>query len=176
MIVVLMPGSTRQERTLTERGSVATETDDRAGVARQIVDNSSYLTLATADADGRPWATPVWFTHDRYTDFLWVSRPDTRHSRNIAARPETAIVIFDSSAPVGTGQGVYLDARAEQVPDAEVEPALAIFSAPHEAAGRAAWRLSDVTGPAQFRLYRARALRHELLDKHDHRVRVDLGP
>ena len=32
--------------------------------ARRIIDANSYMTLATADADGRPWATPVWFAPD----------------------------------------------------------------------------------------------------------------
>jgi nitroimidazol reductase NimA-like FMN-containing flavoprotein (pyridoxamine 5'-phosphate oxidase superfamily) len=58
---------------------------------RGIVDANRYLTLATADGDGRPWATPVWYAHEGYTDFLWVSRPEARHSRNLVRRPEIAI-------------------------------------------------------------------------------------
>ncbi len=33
---------------------------------RAIVDGHWYMTLATADASGRPWASPVWFAHDGY--------------------------------------------------------------------------------------------------------------
>ena len=32
-----------------------------ARVATAIVDASSYMTLATADHEGRPWASPTWF-------------------------------------------------------------------------------------------------------------------
>ena len=43
--------------------------------ARAIVDANSYMTLATADADGAPWASPVWFAHEQYETFLWMSQP-----------------------------------------------------------------------------------------------------
>ena len=58
-----------------------------AAVARAIVDEIAYMTIASAGDDGRPWASPVWFAHAGYAEFVWVSRSDTRHSRNLAARP-----------------------------------------------------------------------------------------
>jgi nitroimidazol reductase NimA-like FMN-containing flavoprotein (pyridoxamine 5'-phosphate oxidase superfamily) len=140
-------------------------------LARAIIDGNSYLTLATADAGGRPWATPVWFAHDRYTDFLWLSRPTTRHSANIAARPEVAIVVFDSTVPINQGRAVYVEAVADGVPAAEVEGALRVFSARSVADGGSDYP----TEPDGFRLYRARAVTHYVLDEHDSRVRVDLG-
>ena len=94
--------------------------------AHEIIDAARYMVLATADEDGVPWASPVWFAPDGYTRFLWVSREDTRHSRNLAVRPQLSIVIFDSSAPIGTGEGVYMDAIAEQI--GEPEEAIGIFS------------------------------------------------
>jgi nitroimidazol reductase NimA-like FMN-containing flavoprotein (pyridoxamine 5'-phosphate oxidase superfamily) len=59
-----------------------------ADVVRAIVDANRYMTLATADEDGRPWASPVWFATIDRRELFWVSRPDARHSRNIAERPE----------------------------------------------------------------------------------------
>jgi hypothetical protein len=41
-----------------------------------------------------------------YREFFWVSSPDSTHSRNLAGRPDVSIVIFDSSVPISTGQGV----------------------------------------------------------------------
>src|SRR6266540_1488710 len=78
---------------------------DLAVVARDIIDSNRYMTLATADGDGRPWAAPVWYAHEGYSDFLWVSRPEARHSRNLTSRPGLAIVIFDSTVPVGGRAG-----------------------------------------------------------------------
>ena len=63
----------------------------------------------------------MYYTPARYTDLYWVSSPDTQHSRNLAARPEAEIVIFDSAAPVGQGEAVYLGAAATEVPDQELD-------------------------------------------------------
>ena len=54
---------------------------------RSIVDANLYMVLATADADGRPWASPVYFAVEDYTELFWVSSPDVTHSRNLAVRP-----------------------------------------------------------------------------------------
>jgi nitroimidazol reductase NimA-like FMN-containing flavoprotein (pyridoxamine 5'-phosphate oxidase superfamily) len=54
---------------------------------RELISANRYMVLATADATGRPWISPVWFAPDD-GGFLWVSRPDSRHSRNLAERPE----------------------------------------------------------------------------------------
>lgn len=140
--------------------------------ARRIIDANSYMTLGTADADGRPWATPVWFAPDRYLDFLWVSRPGTRHSSNIAVRPDVSIVIFDSTVPIGGAEAMYVEARAGRVPQAEVESAIATFSAVSATDGGRPWHVTDVSGSAQFRLYRARGSAFYLLGPHDNRVPV----
>ncbi|PPS91424.1 hypothetical protein BZZ08_00304 [Streptomyces sp. MH60] len=76
-----------------------------------------YLVLGTADGEGRPWASPVFFAADGPHRILWVSSPDSRHSRNIAARPEVAITVFDTAAPVGGAEAVYLEATAGPAPD-----------------------------------------------------------
>ncbi len=121
----------------------------------EIVDAGRYMVLATADADGVPWASPVWYAHDGYRSFLWVSRPDTRHSLNLAVRPRLSIVIFDSTAPVGTGEGVYMEAVGEQLDGPE--EAIAIFSRRSVAHGAGEWTAADVSAPAELRLYRASA-------------------
>jgi nitroimidazol reductase NimA-like FMN-containing flavoprotein (pyridoxamine 5'-phosphate oxidase superfamily) len=73
-----------------------------------LIEASRYLVLATADAAGRPWSSPVYFAHIGLTEFFWVSSPDVTHSRNIAVRPEVGIVVFDSQAAIGTGPGAGL--------------------------------------------------------------------
>jgi uncharacterized protein YhbP (UPF0306 family) len=87
-----------------------------------------YLVLGTADANGRPWVTPVFYATDGEHRVLWVSAPDSRHSRNIAARPEVAITVYDTRAPIGGAEALYLEATAESVAgDARVE-ALAVLN------------------------------------------------
>ena len=148
---------------------------DLVAIAREILDTNRYMTLATADGDGRPWASPVWYAHQGYTDLLWVSRPGARHSRNLAVRPELAIVIFDSTVPEGSGQAVYVEALAEEVGEAGREEGITIFSRRSEAGEGDRWAVADVTGPAPFRLYRARASAHFILDAHDQRLAVRPG-
>jgi nitroimidazol reductase NimA-like FMN-containing flavoprotein (pyridoxamine 5'-phosphate oxidase superfamily) len=150
-------------------------TDDLVATARTIIDTNSYLTLATADSDGKPWATPVWFSPDGHGGFIWLSRPTTRHSANISGRPEVAIVVFDSTVPIYQGNAVYVDAVAEQVPASEVDAAVAVYPARSVAQGDRTWQVADDVEPAEVRLYRARAVTQYVLDAHDSRVAVDPG-
>jgi hypothetical protein len=65
-------------------------------IARRVIDSNQFMTIGTADDEGVPWVSPVWYAPVDYREFLWVSDPEARHSSNIAARPRVAIVIFDS--------------------------------------------------------------------------------
>src|SRR5882757_4416357 len=96
----------------------------RAEIARQLIADNFYLSLGTADAAGTPWVTPVFFTPDGFSDFYWVSDPDTQHSCNLAHRPEAAAAIFDTHAVVGRAEAVYLKLTAAQLPETDLEPAL----------------------------------------------------
>jgi nitroimidazol reductase NimA-like FMN-containing flavoprotein (pyridoxamine 5'-phosphate oxidase superfamily) len=146
---------------------------DLAAVARAIVDESLYLVLATADRDGLPWASPVYFAPSGYRELFWVSRPERRHSRNIAARPEVSIVVFDSSAPIGTGRGVYMSARARELVGDGREEGIEVFSRRSLGHGGDAWTLADVQAPARLRLYRAVAEEQYVGDRDD-RIPVTL--
>lgn len=149
---------------------------ENAAVARAIIDANLYMVLATADADGNPWVSPVYYAPAEYRDFFWVSRPEAAHSRNLSARPdrEVAIVIFDSSAPIGTGQAVYMSAVARQVDDDEAAEGIAVFSRRSLAHGGNEWTAKDVQAPAELRLYQATATEHSILGEGDRRVPVTL--
>jgi nitroimidazol reductase NimA-like FMN-containing flavoprotein (pyridoxamine 5'-phosphate oxidase superfamily) len=149
-----------------------TSNDD---LVRAIVDANRYMTLATADADGTPWASPVWYAHRDHREFLWVSRPDARHSRNLAGRPQLGIVIFDSTAAVGTGEAVYVEAIGGEVAGPDRDDAIEAFSQRSQAQGAPAWTGADVTAPAPHRLYRAVVSQHFLLEGGDRRVAVEVG-
>jgi hypothetical protein len=161
------------EFAVVPRSEPTVTTDPNVELARTIVEANAYMTLATADAEGTPWASPVWFAHDDHRDFLWVSRPGARHSRNIAGRPDVGIVIFDSTVPEGQGQAVYLSARAAEV-ESPVDDAIAVFSRRSVERGGDPWGAADVTGDVQFRLFRASVVEAFVLDGHDQRVPVRL--
>jgi hypothetical protein len=148
--------------------------DNPEAVAREIVDVNRYMTLATADEAGLPWASPVWYAHSDYRDFFWVSKPEARHSRNLSVRRELAIVIFDSHQP-GTGRAFYMAAEAEQLEGEELEQCIEIFSSRSEAQGLPRWGREDVRPPARHRLYRATGSDQFILDAGDQRIRVEAG-
>ena len=151
-------------------------TDDNAAKARAIIDANRYMTLSTADANGLPWVSPVWYATVDHRRFYWVSDPDARHSRNLASRPQVAIVIFDSTVVPGDAAPVYMSAFAEEVTDSELEEGMDIFARVCKAQGLSVWGLADVQPPALHRLYRATASEHFLLrDDRDVRVPVSLA-
>lgn len=129
--------------------------DDDGRFARQIIDAGRYLVLATADAGGRPWPTPVWFAREG-REFLWLSRPQARHSGNIAARAEAGFVVFETPVPAdGRTRAVYAEAIAAEVSQADRERCIAVVDRRARAQGHAGWSAEDVVAPAGLRLYRA---------------------
>jgi Pyridoxamine 5'-phosphate oxidase len=147
---------------------------------REIVDNGLYMVLGTADASGVPWVSPVWYAPEGYREFFWVSSPDVEHSRNVAVRPEIGIVVFDSRQEIGTGQAVYMSARADELTGAEQERGMEIFSRRSQEQSARAWALDEVRPPEPLRLYRATVTEQWMLDKsgegprYDHRTAVTL--
>ena len=143
-------------------------------LARQIIDDNLYLVLATADAEGLPWASPVYYAPASRTEFLWVSRPYRTHSLNIAVRPEISIVIFNSQVPINTGQAVYMRAVAKQVADGDLNQAVRVFSRRSLEHGDTEFTIDDVRGPSALRLYIATATEQYILDGDDNRVPIAL--
>jgi hypothetical protein len=148
--------------------------DREYAVAREIIDRSLYMVVATADPSGQPWASPVYFAASDYRDFFWVSEPEATHSINLRDRREVGIVIFDTSVPIGQGQGVYVLGVARELPAHETSEGIEIFSKRSVSHGGNEWTVDDVSPPARHRLYQATAEAHYVLDEHDHRVEVRL--
>ena len=151
---------------------------DAGQTVRDIIGASRYLVLATADATGRPWSSPVYFAHIGCTEFFWVSSPEAAHSVNIALRPEVGIAVFDSQVAIGAGQGVYISAAAALLEGgAETARGIEAFSRRSVAHGGREWASEDVRPGAGLRLYRAIADSHWILAKDgrpDHRIPVQL--
>ena len=97
-------------------------------IERAIIDGNRYMVLGTADQSGRPWVSPVYYAPSGYAELYWLSSPEAQHSRNLEARPELSVVVFDSQAQVGEGQGVYMSAVAEQLTGVDAERGIEIFS------------------------------------------------
>jgi nitroimidazol reductase NimA-like FMN-containing flavoprotein (pyridoxamine 5'-phosphate oxidase superfamily) len=148
--------------------------DKLASVARKIVDANRYMVVATADSSGQPWATPVFFAHQDYRQFFWVSEPDASHSINLRGRREVGIVIFNSTRALGKDQGLYVLGVARELPAHETVEGIRIFSKRSREEGGSGWTRKDVSSPAKHRLYQATAEASYVLDEHAHRVEVSL--
>jgi hypothetical protein len=60
-------------------------------MARSVIDANHYMVLGTRDPDGGPRLSRVYYTPARYSDFYWVSSPESHHSRNLLERPAVEI-------------------------------------------------------------------------------------
>ena len=154
---------------------------DLGAMARTIIDSIVYMVLGTADETGHPWISPVYFASESYREFYWMSSPDVTHSRNIAVRPQVSIVVFDSRVSVGMGQAVYMSAVAEELTGVDFDRGVNLYNGrflnPAELGVRPI-RPEDVQAPALYRLYRATAFEHWVLDPAghpDHRIAVNMS-
>ena len=114
---------------------------------------------------------PVWYAPLSYLEYVWVSRPGTTHSRNLAQRPQVAIAIYDSHRP-GGWSAVYMScrrggARRHRRRAERLQPEV-------RGAGTAGWARAEILPPGEFRLYRATATEQFVLDDHDSRLPVHL--
>lgn len=88
-----------------------------------VLFESSFMTLATADGSGVPWASPVEFVCDEGLRFYWTSMIDARHSRNVRENSWAAFSIYDSTQTPGVNaavQGLYGEGPVEELSLAEV--------------------------------------------------------
>jgi len=89
-----------------------------------VIADTSILSLGTAGRCRYAVGHSGLLHSDGFSDFYWVSDPDTQPLRNLAHRPRQP---RRSSTPrvVGRAEAVYLKLTAAQVPETDLEPALA---------------------------------------------------
>ena len=139
-------------------------TDNNAH-ARLILEQTCYGVLATAAADGTPWATPVWFANDDLDRLYWLSWPGSRHSELIDQRPDVAVTVFDTHAVPNEGTAFYATARARQCPDEQLDDGLRILNRRARAQGIGEFTRDRVTGDARLRVYVAEITEAWVLDQ-----------
>ena len=151
---------------------------DLVATAQQLLSTNRYAVLGTVHGN-EPWANPVWFAHRGIDTLVWVSRPDSRHSRAIAAVPRVAVTVFDSTVVPGHGTAFYGRGAAGECREDELPEVLGLYTAESERQGIGSWGAERVSGEAEFRLYVARLEEVSLLlddGGPDLRVPVDLPP
>jgi uncharacterized protein YhbP (UPF0306 family) len=82
---------------------------------QDLLTRVSYVSIATVGRDRRPWNTPMVGHFDDQMNLYWVTAKGSQHSRNIATNPQVFVVVYDTSAALGMGLGLYLQMRAEEL-------------------------------------------------------------
>ncbi len=83
--------------------------------AVEILKGMKYLTIATVCEDGSPWNTPVAPSPMKDLVFTWGPNENSIHSQNIRREKRVFVVIYDSHAEEGAGEGVYMKGIAEEL-------------------------------------------------------------
>ncbi|MDP3965092.1 MAG: pyridoxamine 5'-phosphate oxidase family protein [bacterium] len=151
--------------------------------AREILEQNFYCTVATASKDGVPWVSPVFFAYDEQYRIYWVSNKDAKHSLLIRENPRVALVVFNSTAPEGEGDGVYIEAAATELKAAEdVQLAMDVLGRrvskdefrvkdKDQVTGNGVWRIYRATPKKTWKLSRGKLIRGQYVDE---RVEVQL--
>ena len=105
--------------------------EQRVQIAREVIGNTPYITIATASKDGMPWNTPVFSAFDAQYNFFWASDRNAQHSKNIEENRNVFLAIYDSTRPPGTnrGRGISIQAKVFILTEEkDIEEALHILS------------------------------------------------
>lgn len=123
-----------------------------------LLENSKTMVIATADENGKPWISPVFFSYDDSHSLYWVSDKGARHSENVRNRPEIGVVIYGKVPPEEYPDAVYFDAVALELESEEdIRHGITALAKREQAEKFVIKSIADVTGPSCWRIYRATA-------------------
>ena len=145
--------------------------------AKDILVKIQYATVATVTSEGKPWNSPVAHEIDENYVIYWFSDKENQHSKNVRANPHAFIVIYDSTAPEGEGEGVYIEADVEELNDA-----MALEQITNAKGVKVVENANEYLGDAVRRCYKATPKRMWMNDAEmqddvfvrDYRVELDL--
>ena len=87
-----------------------------ARVAKRLLDAAPLCALATVSAGGQAYINTMYFARGDPWDIIWISAPDSQHSRNLRTSATAAIAVFDSHQRWGgADRGVQVFGRARQL-------------------------------------------------------------
>lgn len=151
--------------------------------AKEIIEENIYMTIASSSIEGKPWISPVFFAYDNNYNLYWVSNKSSLHSTLLKNNPQAAIVIFNSQAPEGKGDGVYFETQVYELEDeAEIQSAMEILNKRVTKDEFRVRKVGEVTADGVWRIYKAVPIKISKLTEGefvngqyiDKRVEVDL--
>ncbi|HEY0010857.1 MAG TPA: pyridoxamine 5'-phosphate oxidase family protein [Candidatus Paceibacterota bacterium] len=85
---------------------------------REYLPQIIHLSLATSQ-DNKPWVCEVHFVYDNPLNLYFRSKPDRRHSLEIASNPQIAGNIVTQHSAGEKPRGVYFEGTAERLIDVD---------------------------------------------------------
>jgi uncharacterized protein YhbP (UPF0306 family) len=100
---------------------------DLSHLAKEIIENNQYMSLATVDKDNEPWISPVAYAYDDKWNFYFVTIPSSKHGLNFNINNHIVAAIFDSRQNLGEGVGLQIEGIVEDVGIHHIPTALSIM-------------------------------------------------
>jgi len=89
-------------------------------LAKEIIQENEYLTLATIDENNHPWVCILAYAFDDKYNFYFISLPTAKHSTHINKNKHVSFSIFDSRQNFGYGTGLQIEGKVEEVQDKQL--------------------------------------------------------
>jgi len=98
------------------------EPGDEFDPVRALLDETTTMVLATRGPNGTPRATPVYFAAEHTLRLIFLSDPDSLHSRNLANAPQASVAIYPEESDWRRLRGVQMTGHAAAIGGSESEP------------------------------------------------------
>jgi uncharacterized protein YhbP (UPF0306 family) len=102
--------------------------------ALALLQEHHVMTLATYDG-GRPWAAAVFYA-SQGLDLFFLSKPSTRHARDLARNPRCAVTIQRDYSDWPQIKGIQAEGTSIELQGAEGERAIALYAQRFPLVGR----------------------------------------
>jgi uncharacterized protein len=88
-----------------------------------LLEETTTMVLATRMPDGSPRATPVFFATEGNLRLIFLSDPDSVHSRNLSASPHASAAAYPEEGDWRKLRGIQMTGQARALDGAEAEAA-----------------------------------------------------
>jgi Pyridoxamine 5'-phosphate oxidase len=126
--------------------------------AYALLDAVPLCAISTISPRGNAHVSTAYFAWNRRFEVVWLSSPSARHSRNIAARPSTAIAVYETGQRWGEpDRGIQLFGSSERVSRSGAADAETSYSE--------RFRAYKPAGRGDYAFFRFRAVRLKVFDE-----------
>src|SRR3989344_7436294 len=85
------------------------------------------MQIATS-ASNQPWVCTVYYAVDKDLNIYWMSKPDCRHSKEIAKNSKVAAtIVYDQQPPRDDHRGVSVEGNAEELEGAKALKPIVLY-------------------------------------------------